>query len=120
MSYVHSTAYTALLGLGVCLSLPAQRSNPSSLDRCSQVAPHRCHHTEPAAASGPSQMTEAGLQFKVGHTYSLVTSMTTHRRSEVISLGRSSNDRAAPLTQPLLRAFLSAVIPYCFPATAGC
>lgn len=104
MSYVHSTTFTALLGLGVCLSLPAQRSNPGSFDRCSQVAPHRCHHTEPAAASGPSQMTVVGLHCKFGHTCSLVTSTTTHRRSGVISMGRSSNDRAAPLTRPLLRA----------------
>ena len=38
-------------------------------------------------------------------TRPLVTSTNTHRRKRrASSLGRSSNDRAAPLTQPLLRA----------------
>lgn len=49
-----------------------------ALDRYSQVAPRRYGYTEPAALSGPSQMTQVTC---ISHTSSLVTSTTTHRRN---------------------------------------
>ena len=73
---------TALIGM--CLSFPEEQSDPSPFDRCNQVAPHRCHHTEPAAISGPSQMIEPGLHVKVGHMSSrdVYDHAPSHRRHQ--------------------------------------
>lgn len=72
----------------------------------------------PPAVSGPSQMIEAGLHGKVGHTFSLVTSMTTHRRSieaqQLLIGSQSIENKAASLKRALHASpsLSSALTPY--------
>jgi hypothetical protein len=83
-----------------------------------QVAPHRCHYTEPATASGPSQMTAAGMHGKVGHTPSRDVHEHTPSQAEGIKFG-SQQQRQSSTTNPAAITCLLSAIPDCSPATAG-